>query len=119
MPRKTLSISEEAYNALYRAKGKNESLSEAVLRIAGRGAKGNLLKYIRATTPNKQVADEIEKILKERNSVQVRSKHEESVRKREMRKTAESTDGLRKRSKDSGWSGDREIGKWRDARPKP
>jgi len=119
MPRKTLSISEEDYNALYRAKGKNEALSEAVLRIAGRGAKGNLLEYIRSTTPNKQVVDDIEKILEERNSVQVRSKHEETVRKRQMRKAAESTDRLRKRSESPGWSGAREIRKWRDARPKP
>jgi len=43
MGRKTLSVSEEAYKALYRFKGKNESLSEAVLRLAGRGAKGGLL----------------------------------------------------------------------------
>jgi predicted CopG family antitoxin len=51
MAGKTLSISEEVYNALYRAKGKNESLTEAILRLAGRGAKGSLLEYIRSTPP--------------------------------------------------------------------
>jgi predicted CopG family antitoxin len=116
MARKTLSISEEAYKALYRFKGKNESLSEAVLRLAGRGAKGSLLEYVRSTTPSKQVANNIEKILKGRNSVQVRSLHEETVRKRQMRKAAEATDRLRERLGDAGWSGAREIRKWRDSR---
>ncbi len=97
MARKTLSISEEAYKALYRAKGKNESLTETVLRLAGRGSKGRLLEYIRSTTPNKDVADKIDRALKGRNSVQVRSRHEEIVRKREMRKASESTDRLAKR----------------------
>src|SRR5712691_7823127 len=116
MARKTLSISGEAYNALYRFKGKNESLSEAVLRLAGRGAKGSLLEYVRSTTPSKQVADNIEKVLEERNSIQVRSLHEETVRNRQLRKAAEATDRLRERSDDSGWSGTREIRKWRDSR---
>lgn len=118
MARKTLSISEEAYDALYRFKGKNESLSEAVLRLAGRGAKGALLEYIRSTTPNIKVADSIEKILENENSVQVRRRHEETVRKREMRKTSESTDRLRESSKTPGWNGAREIRKWRNARRK-
>jgi len=100
--RKTLSISEEAYKALYRFKGKNESLSKAVLRLAGRGAKGSLLEYVRSTTPSRQVADSIEKVLQERNNIQVRSLHEENVGKRQMRKAAEATDRLRKRSIESG-----------------
>ena len=33
--------------------GKNELLTEAILRLVGRGAKGNLLAYVRSTTPNK------------------------------------------------------------------
>ena len=102
MARKTLSISEEAYRALYRFKGNNKSLSEAVLRLAGRGSKGSLLEYVRSTTPSKQVVDSIEKVLGERNSVQVRSIHEENVREREMRKAAVSMDRLRKRSIESG-----------------
>ncbi len=118
MARKTLSISREAYKALYRFKGKNESLSEAVLRLAGRGAKGSLLEYVRSTTPSKQVADNIEKVLGERNSIQVRRLHEETVGKLQLRKAAEATNRLRERLGDSGCSGACEIRKWRDSRRK-
>ena len=115
MARKTLSMLEEVYDSLYRAKGKSESLNEAILRLAGKEAKGNLLEYIRSTTANNRLADSIEKVLKKRSSVQARSRHEETVRKRQMTKASESIDRLRKRSEDSGWSGACEIRKWRDS----
>ena len=105
MARKTLSISEEAYKALYRAKGKNESLTEAILRLAGRGAKGNLLECIRTTTPNNRLANNIERVLETRNSVHIRSAHEETVRKKQMTKAARAIDRLRESSKTPGWSG--------------
>jgi predicted CopG family antitoxin len=100
MARKTLSVSEEAYSALYRAKGKSESVTEAILRLAGRGTKGSLVEYIRSTTTNTRVADSIEKILQQQNSVHVRCRHEEAVRKRQITKAAQAMKRQRSRSKD-------------------
>lgn len=69
-------------------------------------------------TPNNKLANKIEKVLEKKNSIYIRSAHEETVRKRQMTKVAEAMDRLRNRSEDSGWSGTREIRKWRDSRPK-
>jgi len=55
MTRKTLTISEQAYNTLARVKGKNESFTEVILRLTGKRGKrtkGNLLEYIRSIAPN-------------------------------------------------------------------
>jgi len=41
---------------------------------------------------------------------------EGTARRKQMREAAESTDRLRESSKTPGWSGAREIRKWRDAR---
>jgi len=43
---------------------------------------------------------------------------EEAVRRREMSEAAEAMDRLRESTKLSGWSGVREIRKWRDAERK-
>ncbi len=114
MTRKTLAISMEAYSALVRVKGKNESFSDVILRLVGKRAKGNLLEYIRSIAPNHELADSIEKVLKKRNSIHLRSARVNAARKREMIKAAKSTDRLRESSKTPGWSGALEIRKWRD-----
>ncbi len=44
-----------------------------------------------------------------------REAFEEAVRRREMREAAETMDKLRESTKLSGWSGVKEIRKWRDA----
>jgi hypothetical protein len=44
-----------------------------------------------------------------------REAFEEAVKRKEMREAAESMDRLRESTKLSGWSGVREIRKWRDA----
>ena len=66
------------------------------------GEPGKLAGIRAVNDTRKQVADSIEKVLGERNSVQVRSLHEETVGKRQMRKAAVSMDRLRKRSIESG-----------------
>jgi len=99
-------------------KGKNESLTEASLRLARRGAKGILLKYIRSIAPNNKLADNVERVLEKRNSVHIDSAHKETVRKRQMKKAAEAIDRLRKRTEDLDWCGARDIRRWRDSRPK-
>ncbi len=48
MAHKTLTISEEAYNALARIKSKDESFTKVILRLAERKSKDNLLDYVRS-----------------------------------------------------------------------
>ena len=47
-----------------------------------------------------------------------RQAFEETIRRKQMREAAESTDRLRESSKTPAWSGAREIRKWRDSRRK-
>jgi len=108
----------EAYKARFRVKGKNEYLTEAILRLTGKRAKGNLLEYIRSTGPDNQLADSIEKALERRNSIHLRTARASAIRKKQMINAATSLDWLRESSKTPGWSGAREIRKWRDSRQK-
>ena len=48
-----------------------------------------------------------------------RGAFEETVRRKRMLEAAENIKRLREESKTPGWSGVREIRKWRDARRKP
>ena len=73
MAHKTLSISEEAYNALARVKGKDESFTKVILRLAQRRSSGDLLDYIRSVGPNEELASAIEKVLEKRKSIQLRA----------------------------------------------
>ena len=73
MAHKTLTISEEAYNALARVKSKDESFTKVILRLTGRRSKGNLLQYIRSVAPNDELADKLEKVLEERSRIRLRT----------------------------------------------
>lgn len=73
MAHKTLTISEEAYNALARVKTKDESFTKVILRLTGKRAKGNLLEYIRSVAPNNELADRLEKVLEERGRIRLRT----------------------------------------------
>lgn len=118
MTRKTLTLSEQAYNALDHAKGKNKTAAKVIRRRTRKKAKGNLLEYVRSIAPDKQLADSIEKVLKKRNSSHLRGAGLNTIRKKQMCEAAESMDRLRESSKTTGWSGAREIRKWRDTRRK-
>ena len=71
MARKTLTISEEAYDALARLKSKDESFTKVILRLTGKRAKGNLLEYIRSIGPDNELADRLEKVLEERSRIRL------------------------------------------------
>src|SRR6266704_314428 len=60
MAHKTLTISEEAYNALARLKSKDESFTKVILRLAERKTKGNLLDYVRSFAPDNELADRMD-----------------------------------------------------------
>lgn len=73
MPHKTLTISEEAYDALARLKSKDESFTKVILRLARKKAKGNLLDYVRSFAPDNELADRLEKVLEKRESIRLRA----------------------------------------------
>ena len=75
MVHKTLTISEEAYNALSRLKTRDESFTKVILRLARKKAGGNLLEYVRSIPmeERKELADSIEKALERRSSIRLRS----------------------------------------------
>ena len=73
MAHKTLTISEEAYNALARIKSKDESFTKVILRLAQRKSKGNLLEYVRSFPADNELADRIEEVLKKRGSIRIRA----------------------------------------------
>ncbi len=75
MAHKTLTISEEAYNALSRLKTRDESFTKVILRLARKKSGGNLLEYVRSIPmeERKMLADSIEKALERRSTIRLRS----------------------------------------------
>jgi predicted CopG family antitoxin len=71
MGHKTLTVSEEAYEALARLKKERESFTEAILRLTGEKEKGTLLDYVRTLEPDEDYAGELEKVVEERKTVVV------------------------------------------------
>jgi predicted CopG family antitoxin len=71
MPRKTLSISEEAYNALTLVKGKDESFTKVILRLTWKRAGGNLLDYVRSFSRDEELASAVEKVLEKRSDIRL------------------------------------------------
>ena len=70
MAHKTLTISEEAYNALKRLKKEGESFSDIILRIT---RSASLLEYVESTKFLQELADKIEEVYKARESVRGRA----------------------------------------------
>jgi predicted CopG family antitoxin len=71
MAHKTLTISEEANNALARLKSKDESFTKVILRLAQKKSKGNLLEYMRSIAPDNELAERLEEIVKERHKIRL------------------------------------------------
>src|SRR5437660_11628715 len=95
MLRKTLTVSEQAYNALARVREKEETLTNLILRLTRKTTKVDLLEYLRSTGPNSQLANRIEKILKQENMIRLRTTRANEVRKRQMTKASKSIDRMR------------------------
>jgi predicted CopG family antitoxin len=73
MAHKTLTISEEAYNALARTKGRDESFTKVILRLTRKKAAGNLLDYVRSFSPDEELASAVEKVLEKRSKTRLRT----------------------------------------------
>lgn len=61
MAHKTITISEDAYEALAKAKDENESFTKAILRLTSeRGKAGAFLRYLEATPADEELAKNVE-----------------------------------------------------------
>lgn len=69
MGHKTLTVSEEAYEALARLKKERESFTEAILRLTRKKERGTLLDYVRSLEPDEEFAEELEKVVEERKRI--------------------------------------------------
>ena len=73
MAHKTLTISEEAYDALARLKSKDESFTKVILRLASKRSKSGLLDYVRSMPADEGLASRLEKVLEKRKTVRLRA----------------------------------------------
>ena len=69
MGHRTLTISDEAYNALQKMKKERESFTETILRITNKTEKGTLLDYIKTLNPDEDLATNLETVLLDRNKI--------------------------------------------------
>jgi predicted CopG family antitoxin len=69
MGHKTLTISEEAYEALAGMKKERESFTEAILRLTSKVERGTLLDYIKTLEPDEELAETLEGVVAEREKI--------------------------------------------------
>ncbi len=69
MAHKTLTISEEAYNALKKLKREGESFSDVILRLT---KSHGLLEYVLSTEFSNDLAESIEEVYKSRKKIESR-----------------------------------------------
>ncbi len=72
MGHRTLTVSDEAYNALAKMKKERESFTETILRLTKRAEKGTLLDYIKTLEPDEEFASTLEAIVEERDKITTR-----------------------------------------------
>jgi len=69
MAHKTITISEEAYEALAGMKAAKESFTEVILKIVKKKEEGTLLDYVRSIDPDEEFAKILEDVVKERSKI--------------------------------------------------
>jgi predicted CopG family antitoxin len=60
MAHKTLTISEEAYEALAKLKSQNESFTQVILRLSKEKESGKLSEYLKSIKPDEELARNVE-----------------------------------------------------------
>ena len=73
MGHRTLTVSDEAYNALSKMKKERESFTETILRLTKRTEKGTLLDYIKTLEPDEEFAATLETVLEDRENITSRT----------------------------------------------
>lgn len=73
MAHKTITVSEEAYQALAKMKGEKESFTEAILRITRKREEGTLLDFLKSVKPDEEFAAILEDVIKERRTISLRA----------------------------------------------
>ena len=73
MAHKTITISEEAYEALAGVKAAKESFTDVILKIVKKKEEGTLLDYVRSIEPDEEFAKTLEDVVKERKGISVAS----------------------------------------------
>ena len=71
MAHKTITISEEAYEALAGVKAAKESFTDVILKIVKKKEEGTLLDYVRNIEPDEEFAKTLEDVVKERKGISV------------------------------------------------
>jgi predicted CopG family antitoxin len=69
MAHKTITISEEAYEALAGMKAAKESFTDVILKIVKKKEEGTLLDYVRSIEPDEEFAKILEDVVKERKGI--------------------------------------------------
>jgi predicted CopG family antitoxin len=69
MAHKTITISEEAYEALAGMKAAKESFTDVILKIVKKKEEGTLLDYVRSIEPDQEFAKILEHVVKERSKI--------------------------------------------------
>ncbi len=64
MAHKTLTVSEEAYDALAKLKTRNESFTQVILRLSKQRKAGKLSEYIETMEPDEELAHNVEIVSK-------------------------------------------------------
>lgn len=72
MGHKTITISEEAYEALAGLKQGKESFTEAILKLVRKREQGTLLDYVKSLEPDEEFASIMGEVLREREKVALR-----------------------------------------------
>jgi len=73
MGHKTITISEEAYEALAGLKQQRESFTEAILRLTRKREKNAFLDYVKSLEPDEEFAEIMEEVVREREKVTLRA----------------------------------------------
>lgn len=73
MGHKTITISDEAYEALSRLKKDRESFTDVILRLTRSKASGTILEYIRSLKPDEDFARIMEEVVAERRKISLRT----------------------------------------------
>ena len=71
MAHTTITISEEAYEALAGVKAAKESFTDVILKIVKKKEEGTLLDYVRSIEPDEEFAKTLEDVVKERKEISV------------------------------------------------